>query len=518
MRSTAPDSTPPLIVLGFDVGDPQWLQQWAAEGYMPTLTSVMERGAWGRTAGPELITEHSVWVSLMSGISVSRHGFYYYRRLKPGTYDLQSLTGRDIEAPPFWSHIVTPGKKAALIDVPHCYPPSGIAGIHLAEWASHHPSFPPSASPPALLDEARRVFGPQMRIPELLRSSYRRDRRTYRRLQERIRKKGALCRHLLAQDRFDLAVIVFGDTHAAGHQFWKYRPELQGSGHAAADGALTHAIRDVYQQVDHEMGRLLDRLPGDANVCIVSSTGLVDHYPTAGLIEAFCRRLGYQAAPAPADRPGPMYLARRMIPTTWRYALSRLLPEATQQRLMNDKFRSGTDWDRTTAFAIPSLFKSFIRVNLKGREPRGTVRPGAEYEALLERLEADLMRLTDPKTGRAAVKEVIRTGDRFVGAPPDILPDLFVDWQPAAHYMDRVIHPEAELVPDYPPEIFRESDHSHLGFVAMAGPSIVKRGDLGDVDLLSLAPTFLALMGEPVPSEMTGRPLESPAGNPRGDG
>ncbi|HUP01163.1 MAG TPA: alkaline phosphatase family protein, partial [Gemmatimonadota bacterium] len=221
---------PPLLVLGYDVGDPEWLRRWAEEGILPTLASIMEKGVWGKTAGPDLITEHSVWVSLMSGISVGEHGFYYYRRLKPGTYELETITGREIRARPFWAH-ASQGKRAAIIDVPHSYPPPdrrGAATLHLAEWATHHPYFAPSASPPGLLRQAQRVFGPQLRIPEKLDSGLHDDRRIYGQVLKRIPRKGALCRHLLARDRFDVAVVVFGDSHLASHQFWEYRPEHRG--------------------------------------------------------------------------------------------------------------------------------------------------------------------------------------------------------------------------------------------------------------------------------------------------
>ncbi|MEJ2153335.1 MAG: alkaline phosphatase family protein, partial [Gemmatimonadota bacterium] len=95
---------PPLVILGLDVGDPKWLERWVSEGYLPTLASIIERGVSARTTGPDLVTEHSVWVSLISGISVGRHGFYEYKRLRPGAYELETITGRDVEAPPFWSH------------------------------------------------------------------------------------------------------------------------------------------------------------------------------------------------------------------------------------------------------------------------------------------------------------------------------------------------------------------------------------------------------------------------------
>lgn len=494
---------PPLVILGLDVGDPGWLERWASEGYLPTLASILERGVSARTTGPDLVTEHSVWVSLISGISVGQHGFYEYKRLRPGSYDLETITGRDLEVRPFWSH--APARRAIAIDVPHCYPGPQTHGLHLSEWASHHPYYAPAASPEGSLEEIERSFGGQIHIPEELDSKLRADRRIYERALARIEKKGALCRHLLMQDRFDAAVVVFGDSHLASHQFWEYRPEHRGERKIDPRGELTHATRNVYQRIDHQMGAILDELPENTNVCVVSSTGLLDHFPTTGLIDTFCRELGYQASPTGSGRATLMSVVRQLVPHKLRYALSRWLPQKTQLRLMNEKFQSGTDWGRTTAFAIPSFFTSFLRVNLKGREPRGIVEPGIEYERLLDRLEADLGQLTHPRTGQPVVEDVIRTGAVFGAASTAVLPDLFVIWRPHLEYMDRIVHPNGELVA-FPPEIFRGSDHSRSGFVALAGPSVQAR-PIGDVSLLDLAPTFLILMGESVPREMTGKPL-----------
>jgi predicted AlkP superfamily phosphohydrolase/phosphomutase len=201
-----------------------------------------------------------------------------------------------------------------------------------------------------------------------------------------------------------------------------------------------------------------------------------------------------------------MSLLRSLLPARLRYALSRRLPEATQQRLMNEKFQNGTDWDLTTAFAIPSFFTSFVRVNLKGREPRGVVNPGADYENLLARLTADLGELRDA-SGKPLVREVYRTSQLYGGDPPELLPDLFVEWIPHTSYLDRAVHPRGEVVA-YPPEIMRGNDHSRSGFFAIAGPSIRASGAIGEVPLLDLAPTFLSLLDVPKPAVMTGSPLD----------
>lgn len=166
--------------------------------------------------------------------------------------------------------------------------------------------------------------------------------------------------------------------------------------------------------------------------------------------------------------------------------------------------RSGTNWEKTLAFPVHSLNTSFVRVNLRGREPRGIVAPGCEYDTLLDQIEADLRQLVDVHTGKPAVEKVTRAAEAFRCGPPLVLPDLFIEWQASSHFMERVVHPQIELV-QAKQWYHRSSYHSFNGFVAAAGPSVRTCGPIGNVSLLDLAPTFLFLMGEPIPQQMTGR-------------
>jgi predicted AlkP superfamily phosphohydrolase/phosphomutase len=503
--------TPPLVILGIDAGDPGFIEQWAREGYLPTIASIMERGCWAQTGGPELVSEHGVWVSLFSGISRSQHGYYYFRQLTPGTYDLQTVTGRDVNAPPFWSRLQSRDIKLAVIDVPDSQLFPGMAGVQLANWATHNnwnpATFTPASEPPEVLQEVRQQFGERLAVAENHQSSIEEDQQIYRKLIEHVHTKGALCRQLLGRERFDLSVVVFSQSHAANHQFWKYRPDAHPDPRLAPSG-LGHAIRDVYQAIDGEIGLLLAQLPAESNVVVVSSVGMEDDYPTTGLIEAFCRKLGYEVVSAPAGIPlRPIDLARRCVPERWRIALSRHLSRERGERLLAEQFRSGTDWSNTTAFAIPAAYTSFVRVNLRGREPEGIVEPGAEYDALLDRMEVDLEQLVDAETGESAVTRLVRTAQAFGCGPHPTLPDLFVEWRPG-RFMRRVIHPRAEIIQEKP-VFFRVSDHSSSGFVVAAGPSIPSFGAQGMVGVLDLAPTFLTLLGEPIPDSMTGQVVDA---------
>ena len=491
----------PLVILGFDGGDPDLLLRWAQEGHLPTLAAVLQRGWWANTGGPDLVTEHGPWLHMFSGISRGRLGYYYFRQLKPGTYDLHLATGRGLNAPPFWATLQGGDLKVAIFDVPEVPSVAGLRGVQLTNWSVHQgwvsddPADAPRAEPPELLDEVRRIFGTRLDIPENSDSDFDEDRRIYHRLLEQVSRSGMLYRAYVGRHRFDVIVIVFAASHTGGHQFWKY-PHESGPKHE-----LTHAVRDIYAAIDREMGLLLAHGLADANVVVVSSVGMQDHYPMGGLTEAFCRRLGYQVSPPFA--PSLMGYVRRVVPERWRVAVSRHFSRARRERLLADQFRCGTDWSRTTAFAIPSSYSGFLRVNLRGREPQGIVEPGAEYEAVLCRLENDLRQLTDPDTGEPAVQRVARTRVLFGDDAHPALPDLFVIWKPLARFRSRLVHPAGELVQSRP-EWCRGSDHSQQGFVAAAGPGMRARGRVADVALMDLAPTFLALLNAPVPQAMRG--------------
>jgi predicted AlkP superfamily phosphohydrolase/phosphomutase len=501
--------TLPLVIFGLDGGDGGFIRQWAQEGYLPTISSIMQRGCRGQIGGPELMSTQGAWLSLFSGVSRSEHGYYYNRQLMPGTYDLRNVTTHDSQALPFWSHLRSGSKKIAIIDALEAELLPGLPGFQLANWAVqqqyNHAIVPPSAEPASLLNDIHCHVGPPIHIdtfkPD---SSFHEDVAAYRLMLKRIEEKGALCRRFLAQDRCDLAVIMFVEAHTVAHRLWDYR--LKGIRHieaTSAEGDLSTAIREVYQAIDQEMGLLLKKLPDESNVFVISLFGMKDLYPTTGLIEAFCRQLGYQVPSyGSLSSLNALTLLRRTIPPDVRARMSQFLPRRWQTRLETDRFQTETNWAQTKAFSIPALNTSFVRVNLRGREPQGIVEPGPEYERLLNQIEADLQQLLDVRTGKPAVERVIRTAEAFHCGPPPVLPDLSVEWKSTPYFMDRVRHPKVELV-QARPQYNRSSYHTFSGFGTAAGPSVRAGGDLGEVSPLDFAPVFLSLMGESVSQRFT---------------
>jgi predicted AlkP superfamily phosphohydrolase/phosphomutase len=504
---------PPLLIFAIDGADASFIERWAQEGYLPTISSIMKRGSRGQIVGPELMSTQGAWLSLFSGASRREHGYYFNRQLVPGTYTLKSVTPRDVDAQPFWSQFQGGSKKVAIIDALDTEPLSNLTGLQLANWAVQQqyntPILPPSAEPASLLNEIDRLVGSPIYIDVFKTgSTFQEDAAAYRLTLKRIEAKGTLCRRLLAEGRYDLTVVTFVEAHTAAHRFWDYRPGGVRHAEAVGEGCdLGTAIREVYQVIDRELGLLLKQLPDESNVFVISLFGMKDLFPTSGLIEAFCRRLGYQVPVHGAVKSlNALTWLRRMIKPDVRARMSRLLPRSVQRRLETDRFQTETNWAKTRAFSIPALNTSFVRVNLRGREPQGIVDPGSEYEGLLSEIEADLKELVDVRSGEPAVERVIRTADAFGCGPHLLLPDLAVEWKSTPYFMDRVMHPRAEL-DQAKPFYNRTSYHTLAGFMAAAGPSIPANAGIGELSPLDFAPAFLSLLGEQVSQKHSERLL-----------
>ena len=126
----------PLAIFGIDGGDWRSVIRWAAEGRLPTLASILDRGAWARTSGPEHASEHGSGLSMLSGISRADHGHYYFRQLVPGTYDLRVATAKG-RAEPFWVRLRGRGRRVAILDPFDCSPVCGLDGLQIANLAVH---------------------------------------------------------------------------------------------------------------------------------------------------------------------------------------------------------------------------------------------------------------------------------------------------------------------------------------------------------------------------------------------
>ena len=158
---------------------------------------------------------------------------------------------------------------------------------------------------------------------------------------------------------------------------------------------------------------------------------------------------------------------------------------------------SHIDWSRTQVFQLPTDRNSFLRVNLRGREPEGIVAAGKEYDTLLTHIESEFRSLVNVDTGRPAVEAVFKIHELCPGPRVDELPDLAILWSSDAPIAS-VESPRLGRF-DLRVREDRTGNHRPGGFLLARGPRI--RHQVQDMSghLLQLPTTLLALHGIPRP-------------------
>jgi predicted AlkP superfamily phosphohydrolase/phosphomutase len=181
-----------------------------------------------------------------------------------------------------------------------------------------------------------------------------------------------------------------------------------------------------------------------------------------------------------------------------------------------DGLITGVVWDRTRAIGLSEY--GDVRLNLRGREPRGIVAPGEEADAVRAAIAAELARLDDGAPG-AAVDGVLDGARLWDGPFAADGPDLVVRLR-GHETLCRIDgrgtdlrEPDGPLfVPADRPEHYRGA-HRTDGLLALWGAGD-RLGDPLAADAADLAPTVLHLLGLPLDRAMDGRVLRENLAGP----
>jgi predicted AlkP superfamily phosphohydrolase/phosphomutase len=300
-------------------------------------------------------------------------------------------------------------------------------------------------------------------------------------------------------------VVGFCEPHPAGHYLWPVNVDAVGG----ADEQQIAALLRFYIALDKAVGALLDALPADAALFIVSGDGVCPNRCAWYLLPAVLERLGY-TCPATNHESGhaaPRSLVGRskgLVSAQTRRRIANVLPWWLRDKLGAREQAANIDWSKTRAFTLPTDLEGCIRINLKGREPQGIVEPGREYSELCEEIRLTMMELINPANGTPAVRKVWIRNEVFPGERQEQLPDVIVTWNNEAHFKSLASPRFGSVEGDNADP--RPGTHSPDGFLLAAGAG-VPSGLQGSGRLVDVAPTAMKLLGLTVPAELEGVPL-----------
>jgi len=517
--------SPRVMVIGLDSADADLIERWCDEGHLPVLRSLRAQGAWGRLGTTADVLHVSAWPSFYTGTTPDKHGLYHAYVMRPGSQAPERPRPDESPEPFFWKLLSDAGKRSIVIDAFMNCPLEEFEGTQVLEYGTWTWFTEPTTRPRELQGEMLARFGrypaeDHSRVLGPPECAGFRDR-----LVRGAQKKAEVVRWLMQREPWDFFLVVFGESHPAGHYFWHLHDASYPAHPAGGAGRLGSALRDVYAAIDAAIGQIVASLDGDTTLLVLSVDGMGPNYSGSHLLEEALKQLGlYTTAGERASsgratslaagagrRKGLAKRLRDLVPSSVRLAVSRhLLSHDLKQRLAMRWMTADVVWAETRAFLINNANEGYIRVNLKGREPQGIVAPGPEYEQLCESLVAAARELVNPGTGRPAARTVWRTDAIYQGPCRDRLPDVIVSWDPAARLTTEIFGETCgllkasapwEIVPHY------TGNHEPAAFLIARGPGVPAGAVLDNAHVLDLAPTVLSYFGVDQTSSMDGKIL-----------
>lgn len=501
--------SPRVFVLGVDGAPLSLMRRWAEEGHLPTFQRLLSEGAFGdlESVFPPLTAP--AWTSFLTGRNPGKHGVGDWYVTTPGSYRLRPVDSRSIRCSTIWDEVREGGKKIVSLGLPMNYPPPEVEGIVVAGLES--PGSGCAAFPESVQAEVMRVI-PDFRTR--LREAYRPGRAepVIHDVLSLVDIQSKLAQHFLHTAEWDLFVLQQQAPDWAMHFFW----HCMDTGHPryTEEEARRYgdAILRVFKRIDQGFAKIVESLPPHTDVMVVSDHGFgpLDKFVylniwlmSLGLLQlkrdplTRVKRLLFDLGVTPsalyrlAERTGANKFAFRAGKESRYKILSRLF-------LSQDNI----DWPRTKAYSIGNIGQ--VYVNVKGREPEGSVEPGAEYEAVRDEIMASALAWTDPDTGENVISRAERKENVYSGPYMDELPDVLLfprefRYQGAglSEFMSNRLMGHTFAF---------TGGHRMEGLLLAWGPHVQSR-HIEQASIIDITPTILHLLGLPIPSDMDGRVL-----------
>ena len=481
------------IVLGLDGFDFEFAKTLAKRGRLPWFATQLQRGSHVTTHCPTL--PGSEWANAASGVSAAYHGYLHTSQLRVGTYERVETDASVVRTEPFYVPLVNAGVKTIVLDLPVDRPRPHKHLTQVIDWGTEFKLFRYCTSPASTRKFVERTCGNHpftnygTTIP---------DESSLIKLREMLLNGTALKDDLtraFMRQQADWQVLFagFGEIHKGGHFFWRYH-DPRHLDYAGPQHPLANALEELYPALDRELAHICATAGDDTNIIVATDRGMRANYRGDHLIVPILRRLGLFAqetnvsnAPTLNGVEDLRAVKRRPEPLLRR--IKRHLPVALRPVVRRLAGREAA-WSSIKVFPVPEVGNTFLRVNLRGREPHGSVSPGAEYTKLLDQLQRELLALINPATGRCPVEEVRFPQREFPGPHADALPDVCVVW--ADHgVIDAVESPSIGRLEG---RHWEQRSGNHSSAILVSGPGFAaglsRRGDLRE-----LAPTLLTLHG-----------------------
>ncbi|MBN1826578.1 MAG: alkaline phosphatase family protein [Candidatus Eisenbacteria bacterium] len=443
-----------VAVIGLDGATWDILDPWIEEGILPNLARLRAEGCRGDLESVLPPLSAPAWTSAITGVNPAKHGIFDFELVDRRKFLPVPATSLDRRAKAAWEYMTESGRRSVVISVPVTSPPDSVDGIMISGFPHLDQSgytWPPELESELLgwrLDRYGEYLPPGGEDAFLVNLNATREARA------------RIALDLFQNEDWELFWLVFMGTDKVQHFFWKFMdpegrevdPELR--------ERYGSAIRDFWIRTDEIVGTFLDAMDDRTVLFVISDHGF-----------------------------GPV--TRELQVLRWLWGEGYCDPNPVRSRVLYFTHLGGR-----------------MTVNDKKRFPMGVVEPEAR-NALLHEIRDKLLALEDPENGAKVVRAAYKKEEIYNGPLMDDAPDLIFLPERGYFFGRGSPYEEGEGIFREPSYTF-SAYHEPRGIFLAQGPFVKRGGVAGGMKLIDLVPTVLRLLGEPIPEEMDGRPMEGP--------
>jgi predicted AlkP superfamily phosphohydrolase/phosphomutase len=499
-----------VLIVGIDGGTFDLIGPWAQAGDLPNLARLMAEGAHGPLESTHPPVTSPAWPSFATGRNPGEHGVFDFIRASGGDFDLVNATS--LRAKTLWQLLSEAGQRVGVMNVPVTYPPLPVNGF--------------------LISGMPVPIGGRFTYPAQFLGRYHAQLPPYRlgpSVQYKPGQEGAFIQDLLdltecwAQyalrllcDHADYEFLMFHfqSTDVMQHALWRFVDPAHPLYDAGAAARYGPAVKQAYAIIDRFIGHALERVGDDTSVLVMSDHGFGPLHYVVNLNLLFLehgllslKRGAWTRAKAALFRAGltPAGLWRWIEHAglqnyVWQVSRS------TRNKVVS-KFLSfdDVDWTHTRAYSIGHVGQVYI--NLRGRQPHGSVAPGADYATARQQVLDALATLRHPVNGKPLVERVIPAQEVVHGPYAACGPDLYLVMDGYHTIAFPLFATDERIITR---QIRGDSGcHQPYGILIAWGKDVRAGSRVEGARIYDLAPTVLHLLGQPVPDDMEGHVLEA---------
>jgi len=503
----------PLLIIAFDAAEPTLIEKWMRDGTLAHLKNLQGKGTYLRLTSSAKWLAGSPWPTFYTGTPPDEHGLYHWQQWRPDKMETQVVRSNWLPVSPFWRRLGRFKRKIIALDLPMTYRPHFFNGIEISGWASHDHLDLPGSHPKHLMKRINKQFGPSPINTEVYqRQSFESLMALGNELVDSVERVTELSRTLMVKEPWDLFMVAYGATHRGGHKLWD-ETGLSNQADSRHRFQLRDRLKKIYTACDRAVGQLVTTAPKNTNVLIFSLHGMGPNTSRTEVMNEMIERIMEKRSDSPIinKKTDAIQRLREAIPLAFRSKVKDSLPQNWQNWLTNFWIKRRIDWGSIPVVVLDADLHGYLRINLKGREKKGSVLPGKAFETICNDLEKGIKTFVDEDSGEPIVDSVILSKSQFgKGSKHHLLPDVIVCWSdtPAAIHR-RIVSPRFGSI-DWPTPgrnpSGRSGNHRGEGFLIANGPKIFNES-IPKANILDLAPSICRLLGVSPIDGMTGQVL-----------